>query len=65
MKISVFWDIAPCSLVVLTDVSVAITLMMAAVSSSEASINICQTTQRNILENSQLRPQSSLFPHEL
>jgi hypothetical protein len=60
MTIAVFWDVAPCSLVILTDVSEVltvsnirvITLMMEATSTSETSVNIYQTTRRNIPEGS-------------
>jgi hypothetical protein len=42
MKMTAFWDNAPCSLV---DV-----LMMETVCTSETSVNFCETTQRNITE---------------
>jgi hypothetical protein len=51
MKMAVFWDVAPCSLVevyrrlrVVCDV---IALMMEAASSSETSVNFYQTARRN------------------
>jgi hypothetical protein len=43
MKMAAFWDVAPYSLV--------IALMMEAVCASETSVNIYQTTWRNILED--------------
>jgi hypothetical protein len=45
-KIAVFWDVAPCSPV--------IALKMEAVNTSETSVNIYQTTRRNIPEDSHL-----------
>jgi hypothetical protein len=55
---AVFWYIAPCSLV-LTDVSeehvFIIALMMEGVRSSETSVNIYQTTRRNIPEDSHIQ----------
>jgi hypothetical protein len=44
MKMANFWDVA-----------LIITLMIEAVSSSEMSVNICQTLRCNITENSHLR----------
>jgi hypothetical protein len=41
------WDVAPCSLVIAA-------LMMEAVSTSETSVNIYQTTRCNIQEDSHL-----------
>jgi hypothetical protein len=63
MKITVFWNVAPCSLEDVFDVSEvltvsiirAVTLMIEAVSTSETSVNFCQTTQRNVLEDSHLQ----------
>jgi hypothetical protein len=49
MKI-VFWDVAPCSLV---DIDRRIAVK--ATSSSETSVNIYQTTRRNIPEDSHLQ----------
>jgi hypothetical protein len=55
MKMALFWDVAPCSLVDLTDVSEELTaviaLMMETVISSEMSVSIYQTTLCNILED--------------
>jgi hypothetical protein len=53
---TVFWDVAPCSLVetdddtVLLTVSItrAIVLMMEAISTSETTVSFYQTTRRNI-----------------
>jgi hypothetical protein len=45
MKMNVFWDVAPCSL---------IALMMKAASTSETSVNFHQITRRNISEDSHL-----------
>jgi hypothetical protein len=46
MKMAVFWDVAPCSLVILTDVSEEFTvLMMEAVSTSETSVSTDETAQ--------------------
>jgi hypothetical protein len=63
MKMAVFWDVAPCSLVD-TDRRFRgayclhhqglITLMMDAVSSSETLVNIYQTTRSNFSEDSHL-----------
>jgi hypothetical protein len=50
-KMAVFWDVAPCSPKQSIRV-MNITLMMEAVSFSEASVNIYQTTQCNIPEDS-------------
>jgi hypothetical protein len=47
MKVTVFWDIAPYSLM--------IALMMEAVSTSETSVNLYQTARRNIPEDSHLQ----------
>jgi hypothetical protein len=48
-KMSVFWDVAPCSLVEVD------TLMMEVVSTSETSVNFCQTRRRKILEDGHLQ----------
>jgi hypothetical protein len=62
MKMTVFWDIAPCSPVV--EISRRISayclhhqglMMMEAVSSSEMSVSFDQATRRNIPENSHLQ----------
>jgi hypothetical protein len=45
-KVAVFWDVAPCKL--------AIALMLEAVSLSETSVNIYQTTWRNIPEDNHI-----------
>jgi hypothetical protein len=50
---TVFWDVASCSLVL-------ITLMMEAASTSETSVNFYQTTQHNIPEDGHLRNNRSL-----
>jgi hypothetical protein len=44
MKMTVSWDV----------MIRAIALMMEAVNTSETSVNFCQTTRRNIPENSQI-----------
>jgi hypothetical protein len=55
---TVFWDVAPCSLVEVTDVSEVLTasifiaLMMEVVSTSKTSVNFYQTTRHNIPEES-------------
>jgi hypothetical protein len=63
MKFRVFWDVAPCSQVDVTDVSdvhtasinsAFIALMMEAVSTSETSVNIYLTTRQYIAEDSKL-----------
>jgi hypothetical protein len=62
MKMTVFWDVAPYSLVKFTDVSEvlaapiirAIILMMEAVSICETWVNFYQTTRCNIPEESYL-----------
>jgi hypothetical protein len=51
MKMTVFWDVAPCSLV---EVSLLIALMMEAESTSETSVNFYQTTRRNNPEDGRL-----------
>jgi hypothetical protein len=48
MKMAVFWDVVPWSLA----------LMMEAVSTSDMSVTIYQTTQHNIPEDSHIHPQS-------
>jgi hypothetical protein len=45
MRMIVFWDAAPCSLIV---------LLMEAASTSETSVNFYETTRRNIPEDSHL-----------
>jgi hypothetical protein len=45
--VAVFWVVAPCGL--------AIALMMKATNTSEPSVNLYQTTQRNNPEDSHLR----------
>jgi hypothetical protein len=64
MKVTVFWDVAPCSLVEVyqhfrgacclhhQDI---ITLMLEAVTTPETSVNFYQMTQCNILEDSHLQ----------
>jgi uncharacterized membrane protein YkgB len=62
LEMAVFWVFVPCSLVKFTDVSEvlpvsiirAISLMMAAVSTSETSANIYQTTRHKNPEDSHL-----------
>jgi hypothetical protein len=54
MKMAAFWDIAPCSLVDIDRRFRAIALMMEALSTSETSVNIYQTTRRNVPEDSEL-----------
>jgi hypothetical protein len=49
---TVFWDVATCSLVEIDRRFIA--LMMEAVSSSEMLVSIYQTTRRNIPEDSHL-----------
>jgi hypothetical protein len=51
MKMTVFWDGAPCSLV-------EVALMMEAVSTCETAINFYKAVWHNIPENSQLHPLS-------
>jgi hypothetical protein len=56
MKTTLFWDVAPCSLAdrcftyVYLLTTAIIVLMMEAVNTSETSVSIYQTTQRNIPE---------------
>jgi hypothetical protein len=52
MKIIVFWDVAPCSLLEIDRRFIA--LMMEAVSTSETSVNSYETTGRNIPEDNHL-----------
>jgi hypothetical protein len=54
MKITVFWDVAPYSLV-------EITLMMEAVITSETSVNFYETTLRSIPEDSRLHVDQIYF----
>jgi hypothetical protein len=63
MKMAVFWDVAPCSLVGInrqlllppSSGRCSDALMMEAVSTFEMSFNIYQTTRRNIPEDSHLQ----------
>jgi hypothetical protein len=64
MKITVFWDVAPCSLVETGDVSEVLTattiialMTVVAVSTFEISVYLDQTTRRNIPEDTHLHPQ--------
>jgi hypothetical protein len=58
IKMTVFWDVAPCSLAevysLFRGVFDEIALMMEAVRTSETSANFYQTTRRNIPEDSHL-----------
>jgi hypothetical protein len=57
MKMTVFWVVAPCSVVEVLAASIIraiITLMMEAASTSEMSANFNQTTLRNNIEDSHL-----------
>jgi hypothetical protein len=54
VKMTVFWDVAPCSLVELYRHFRGADLMMEAASASETSVNFYQTTRRNIPEDSHL-----------
>jgi hypothetical protein len=54
-KMAVFSDVAPCSLVDFGPRFSGDTLMMEAISTSEASVNFYQTTQRNNREGSHLQ----------
>jgi hypothetical protein len=57
MKMTVFWDVAPCSLVEVYQRfggACFLTLMMEAVSTSETLVNFYLTTQRNNPEDSHL-----------
>jgi hypothetical protein len=58
-KMTVFWDVAPCSLVLAASVIGAVTLMMEAASTSETSENFYQTTRRNIPEDIYLHTRRS------
>jgi hypothetical protein len=53
MKMTVFWDFAPCSLVEI-DRRFRGALMMEAASTSETSVNFYETTRRNIPEDRHL-----------
>jgi hypothetical protein len=58
--LAVFWDVAPCSLVDIDrrfrgDYRLLIAPMMEEVRTSETSVNIYQTTRRNISEDRHLR----------
>jgi hypothetical protein len=58
MKMVVFWNVVWCSFVILTDISEELTasiFRVEAVSSSETSVNIYQTTRCNIPEDSHLQ----------
>jgi hypothetical protein len=59
MKMAVFWDVAPCNLVdsdqYFRGVYGLVALLMVAVSNSETSVNIYQSIQRNIPEDSHLQ----------
>jgi hypothetical protein len=63
MKSTVFWDVAPCSLVEVTEISEVLTasinreiaVMMEAVSTSETSVNFYQSTRPNTPEDSHLQ----------
>jgi hypothetical protein len=58
VKLAVFWNVAPCSLIEIDrrfrGVYRPIALVMEVVSSSETSVNIYQTTRPNIPEDSHL-----------
>jgi hypothetical protein len=54
LKIVVFWDVSPCSVVDTDQRLVMIALMMEAVSNSETSVKIYQTILRIFSENSHL-----------
>jgi hypothetical protein len=74
MKFTVFWDVAPCSLVEIyrllevlaASIFRAIALMMEAVSIFETSVNFYQITRRNIPEDSNLhtRRRENLKSHQ-
>jgi hypothetical protein len=68
MKMTIFWDVAPCS-VVETDRRFrgAIAFVMEIVSISETSLNFYQTTWRNIPEDSNfhIRRRENLKSHSL
>jgi hypothetical protein len=53
MKMTVFWDVTPCSLVKVY--RRFIDLIMEAENTSETSVNFYQTTRRNIPEDSHLQ----------
>jgi hypothetical protein len=55
MKMTVFWDVAPCSLVEVYP-CLRGALMIKAASTSETSVNVYETTRRNILEDSHIQP---------
>jgi hypothetical protein len=72
MKMNVFWDAAPRSLVEVSEVltvsilgaiNTIVALMMEAISTSETSENFYQTRRRNIPENSHLPANSSSSPY--
>jgi hypothetical protein len=54
MKMTVFWDIAPCSLLETDRNFSAIALMVETINTSETSVNFYETTRRNIPEDSHL-----------
>jgi hypothetical protein len=58
MKMTIFWNIMPCSLIEIyrrfKDACLLIALMMEAASTSETLVNFYQTTRRNIPEDSHL-----------
>jgi hypothetical protein len=66
MKMAVFWDVALCSLVDTDQCFRGIT-MMEAITSYETSVNIYQTTQCNIPEDSHLhtRHYENLKSHQV
>jgi hypothetical protein len=56
MKMTVFWKVAPCSLVdVYRRFRCAYSLLVKGVSTSETSVNFYQTTRGNIPEDSHLQ----------
>jgi hypothetical protein len=74
MKMTVFWDVALCSLVEIDQSFRGAyclhhqNLMIEEVCTSETSVNFYETTWRNITEDSHLHPESMFFsydyPHE-
>jgi hypothetical protein len=62
MKMTVFWDVAPCSLVkVFLRFIDACCLIIKAASTSETSVNFYQTTRRNTPENTHLHTHNMKF----
>jgi hypothetical protein len=57
MKMTVFWDVAPCSLVEIDRRFRG--AMMEAVTTSETSVNFYQTTRHNIPEDSRIQDSNS------